>query len=336
MNPLISIIIINWNGKRWLDSCFSSLYKQTFQNFEIIFVDNNSNDYSIYFVQKKYPKVIVIKNNTNLGFAEGNNIGLSKATGKYILLLNNDTHADSDFLEKFVNPFENSNATVMQSKIILSKKSKKLDSCGSFWTNSGFLYHYGNGKDQKLEKYNHSMPIFSTKGASMMIRRDIIDKIGLFDTDFWNYYEETDFCHRCWIAGYTCYYYPDAIIYHKMGGTSLRFDNAYIQFHNFKNKLLSFIKNFEITTLIKFLPIYLLINIVLSIIWLIQLKPKHFITLYKAIWWNIAHLNNTLKKRKRIQALRKKSDKEIFKDTKKNPRLCYYYFLLTNLEKFQD
>jgi GT2 family glycosyltransferase len=248
-----------------------------------------------------------------------------------------------NYLEKFIKAFDEiPNLGSAQSKIILMNDLTKLDTCGSYWTGSSFLYHYGYGKNQTLEKYNKVMPFFSNKGASMMIRRDVVDKIGLFDDDFWCYYEETDFCHRLWLSGYESWYYPKAVCYHAMCGTSLVVDNSYIQFHNFKNKLLSFLKNFGAITLVKILPIYIFLNVGLSLKWLIQGKMKHFFAPYKAIWWNLVHLRSTFNKRKIIQSRRKKTDQEIFRIVKKNPRLRYYYSLLNHslwnrsLQNYED
>ena len=248
--------------------------------------------------------------------------------GEFILLLNNDTWVESNFLKKLIKAFDEiPKLGSVQSKIVLMNNSGKMDLCGSYWTSSSFLYYFGCFKDSSLEIYNKRMPFFSNKGASVMVRREIIEKVGLFDEDFWCYYEETDFCHRVWLSGYECWYYPMAVCHHANGGTSGRFNNEQIQFHNFKNKQLSFLKNFEAKTLVVILPVFFFMNILLSLVWILQGKFKHFLSTYKALIWNIKNIKETLKKRKIVQELRVKSDKEIFKVTKKNPRLSYYYFL---------
>jgi len=339
MSDLISIIIVNYNGHRWLKKLFDSLYRQTYQNFEIIFVDNGSQDESVDFLKKNYAsdKIKIVQNDKNLGFAGANNIGFKHARGEYILLLNNDTFAPENYLEEFIKGFQEiPSAGSIQSKIILMNDMNKIDVCGSYWTDSSFLYHYGWRQNESLEQYNKSMQFFSNKGASMMIKREIIDRVGFFDEDFWSYYEETDLCNRIWLAGGECWYYPKAVVYHALGGTSSLFDNGFIQFHNFKNKLLSFLKNYEIITLITVLPVYFSLNILLSFFWLLQGKWKHCLVLYKAVWWNILHFPKTIKKRRLVQSLRKKSDAEIFQQVKQNPRLSYYYYLLIGQEKYEE
>ena len=334
----ISIIIVNWNGKKWLEKCFTSLSQQTYKNFEIIFVDNNSHDDSVAYIKKHFPKTKIILNKDNRGFAGGNNDGLKTASGEYILLLNNDTWSPKDFLEKFIQAFDEiPNAGCVQSKMVLLADPRKTDLVGSYWTDSSFLYYYGYQKDVDIKKFNTSMPFFTNKGASVMIPRKVIDELGLFDDDFWCYYEETDFCHKVWLAGYECWYYPKAVVHHAGGGTAIQFDNSLIQFHNFKNKLLSILKNFSGSSLVTIIPTYVVLNIGISFIWLGQGKTKHFAALYRSIWWNIQHLSQTLEKRKKVQALRKVSDSEINKKVKVNPRLSYYYYLLKgHLEKYEE
>lgn len=333
MKSEISVIIVNYNGKKYLKDCIGSLLLNKTPKFEIIVVDNGSTDSSLEILKdplihnSKY-KIHLIKNRTNLGFAGGNNIGIKYAKGEYVLLLNNDTVVENFFLTNLLKAFkEIPNLGCAQPKIVLMRDPNVIDSCGSFFTDSSFLYHYGYDKNQELEIYNKPFPVFSVKGVAMLIRKSLVGKIGLFDDDFWSYYEETDFCHRVWLAGYECWYYPKAKIFHAAGGTTLTyFHNSFIQFQNFKNKLMSFIKNFQFSTLIKFVPLYLVINLFLGLFFLITLKPKFFWALFKSLLWNIIHLRRTISKRRKVQLLRKVSDGEIFEKIKRNPRLSYYFY----------
>jgi len=335
--PLVSIIIVNWNGHKWLGKCLRSLEVQTYKNFEVIFVDNASTDDSVAYVRKNFPGVKVIETGSNLGFAGGNNIGYSNSVGDYILLLNNDTFVPEDYLEVFIRVFDViPNVGSAQSKLVLMDKRDTLDVCGSYWTASTFLYHYGYAQDATDSKFNNPLPVFSNKGAAMLIRRDVIEKIGLFDVDFWCYYEETDFCHRVWLAGYECWYYPAVTCYHAMGGSSKLFDNSFIQFHNFKNKLISFLKNFSFSNLIWIVPTYFLINVILSLLWLVQRRWKHVFALWNAIFWNIVHFKETLHKRKLVQALRTQSDKSLLRRVMINPPARYYYYLFVGLNKYKE
>lgn len=327
--PELSIFVVNFNGKKWLEDLIYSVKQQHYTSFEFIFVDNNSSDGSVDYVIENYPESKIVSLSENLGFAGGNNKGFEKANGELILFLNNDTYFGPEFLKKFVSVFDDSKIAIAQSKLVLSDK-KNIDSCGSFWTDTTFMYYYGNGKDASIKNYNNPFRVFSVKGASFMVRRSVIEKIGLFDDDFWNYYEETDFCHRAWLAGYESWYCPDAVCYHVMGGTALTFPNEQIQFHNFKNKLHSFLKNMEVRYLAFYIPIFIALNLVISLVWLLQGKFKHSLALFRALYWNFQNLAKAVKKRKKIQNLRKVGDKEIFAKVKRNPNFGYFVHLLND------
>ena len=336
--PLISIITLNYNGKMWLKGYFDSLKNQIYKNFEIVFVDNGSKDGSVEFVKKYYPKAVLIENKVNLAIAEGNNIGVKKAKGDYILLLNNDIKVGKTYLKELLEGFEElPQASILQSKIVLMDKPEILDSCGSFWTDTGFIYHYGYQKAANRKQYNIAYPVFSGKSASMIVKREVIDRIGMYDNAYWGYYEETDHCHRAWIAGFETWYWPKAEVRHKFGGTTLTFDSDFLQFHNFKNKISSFLVNFSTGYLVYLVLVFLTLNVLTSIGWLFQGKVKNTASLYKAIWWNISNFGHILNKRKQVQSTRILSDWEIFRKCRWNPRISYYYHLFTTeLGNYKD
>jgi len=337
-NSLVSVIVVNHNGQNFLSDLFLSVLSQTHKYLEIIMVDNNSSDKSVELVQKKFPIIKIIKNTENSGYAGGNNLGFRESRGEYILILNNDTILKDNLIEKLLEAFYKiPGLGVVQPMMRLMNEKDSLDACGSFWTNTGFNYHFGIFKNMELPIYNKSFPVYSLKGACMLMPRELIEKTGLFDDDFWCYFEETDFCNRVWLAGYECWYYPETYLYHYMGGTSLKKEKSFIQFHSFKNRLCSYLKNLSKFELFKILPIYFFINIIYSLAYLMKLDKNGFLAVYKSLWWNIKNLKNTLVKRKEIQTIiRKKSDREIFRITKKNPRISYYLYLFKGLQNYID
>ena len=170
--PTVSVIIVNWNGERWLPNCLNALRGQTFHDFETIVVDNASADSSVALIGGSYPEVILVRNDHNDGFAKGNNIGYLHARGRYILLLNNDTEADPALLENLLTALaELPNAGSVQAKLVLIDQPDRLDACGAFFTATTVSYHFGFGKDATLPLYNQPLPMFSNKGACMMMRR---------------------------------------------------------------------------------------------------------------------------------------------------------------------
>lgn len=315
--PLVSIIIVNWNGGEVLRNCFRSLEKIKYPNWELVLVDNSSSDGSEKLITE-YPKIeknsSLIVNSKNLGFALANNQGYEKAKGKYLLLLNNDTKVTVDFLDVLVSKLENDPTLgIVQPKILLMDKTDYLDNAGSYLTKIGFLDHWGFlNKDG--EEFNKERIIFSAKGACMLIRKNIVDRISLFDPDFISYFEESDFCWRVWLLGYKVMFVPQTKIYHKVGFTIRRLDVLYLNYHYYKNRICSLIKNLEFSNLLMILPTHIIISLGIFFLFLIRFHPRNSFVIIKAIFWNLLNLPQTLHKRYLIQSKRQKTDQEIFQD----------------------
>jgi len=306
-NETVSVIIVNFNGMRWLQGCLDSVIAQDYPHFEVIFVDNASTDGSCEYVRQHYPEIKITRNNSNFGFAKGNNIGIQHASGSYYLLVNNDVIMPFDFVSKLVEGMRRlKTASIIQPKIFHGD-SLRLDGCGSLWTRYTFLYHLGLYKKES-SAFSEPFPVFSVKGAAMLIRKQVVDKIGLFDDTFWCYYEETDFCHRAWISGFESWYYPKASLKHYGGKTSISFANNLVQYHNVKNKLRSFLKNFSFPRSLWFVFLHCTLNLLLSLNFFHRNRSIHISSLVKAIIWNIKNIRSTLKLRASVQSYRKISD----------------------------
>lgn len=312
--PLVSVIIVNWNGGKIFNACLKSLSKISYSQWELIVVDNGSNDGSESLIEKYNPPqgCHLIKNRQNVGFALANNQGSKIAKGKYLLLLNNDTKVRVDFLSKLVGRIEmDQYLAVVQPKICLMDNPGFLDNAGSFFTKIGFLYHWGFMKKDGNE-FKKEREIFSAKGACMLVRKSVIDKVGLFDNDFKSYFEESDFCWRVWLLGYKVLFYPQAKIYHKLGFTIRRLDVLNLNYHYYKNRICSLIKNLGQENLLPVLSVHIFLSLGIMAVFLLQFYPRSAFLVIKALWWNIVYLPETLSKRKKIQNLRKATDKEIF------------------------
>lgn len=327
---LISIIIINWNGIRWLPDCFGSLAKQEWKNYEIIFVDNASKDESVDWVKKNYPKTKILINKTNLGFSDANNVGYKVAKGKYILFLNNDTRVTKTFLTELVKVLESDPLIGgAQSKILLMDHPDTHDSVGAFLTPTGFLYHYGFGaKDEP--KYDKQIDLYTAKGACMIFKKSVLEKVkvegNIFDPSYFAYFEETDMCHRVWLAGYRIVYAYTSVIYHKMGATSSSMKNAFVQYHSFKNRINSYIKNLGTKELWKILPVHIFLCFGFVFYSFLHGKFQLSWAVLRAMEWNIKNRKNTQKMREYIQRhIRTKSDESILKAIMKHPKLQYYF-----------
>lgn len=317
--PLVSIIILNWNGGEVMRQCLESLSRIEYPRWELIVVDNGSTDGSVERIQNlkiksqnDNVKIKIIWNKSNLGFAVANNQGFRRSRGKYILLLNNDTKVKPDFLIKLVDRIEkDSSIGVIQPKIFLMDKPGYLDNAGSFLTRIGFLHHWGFMRRDGLE-FKKEREIFSAKGACMLIRREVIEKVGLFDPDFFAYFEESDFCWKVWLCGKKVLFYPDALIDHKLGFTIRRLGARELNYHYYKNRICSLIKNLETRNLWVILPIHIFISLGIAFAFLVKLLPANSLMIIRAIFWNILNLPQTLRKRRFIQKRRVVSDKELF------------------------
>lgn len=326
---LVSIIIVNWNGIEHLKKCLPSLTGQSYKKIEIILVDNGSRDGSVDFVKKYFPKIKIIKNKKNLGFAEGNNIGYKYCNGEFILFLNNDTKVTPDFLIKLLKPLKN-NPTIggVQSKILFMDDPKRLDAVGSFLTNTGFLYHLGVYKIDS-PKFNKEIDIFSAKGACMCFKRQVLEEVAIngdiLDSRFFAYFEETDLCHRVWLLGYRIVYVPSSVIYHKYGATSQRLRKPFIEYHSYKNRIAAYIKNLGFINLLKILFLHLVSVQALSLVFMLRGKLTIFLSIQRAILWNILNIKETLEYRKIVQnKIRTVKDDIIFPQIVKNPGVTYY------------
>lgn len=336
-NPAVSVIIVNWNGERWLRNCLNALRDQTFSDFEIIVVDNGSSDGSVMLITDGYPEVMLVRQDHNDGFAKGNNIGYLHARGQYILLLNTDTEASPALLENMTSAFDElPNAGSVQAKLVLIDKTDRLDACGAFFTATTVSYHFGFGKKADLPLYNKPTPMFSNKGACMMLRREVIEAIGLFNDDFWCYYEETDLCHRIWLSGWECWYWPNAVCKHGLGGTSSKVLNHIIHFHNFKNKLTSHLLNFSTLSLIWVLPTHILVGLSYSLFFVLSGKWRNAVAFLRGTRWVLQRIGSIIKKRSTIQRFRKRSDGDIFRVCLRNPKLSYYFYFFTDLADYAD
>lgn len=333
MNSFVSVIIVNWNGKENLKECLNSLFRITYSPFEVIVVDNASSDGSVGMLKKEFPRVMIVEAEKNLGFAQGNNLGYEKSTGEYILLLNNDCIVTNNFLDELASFLKaNKNVGIVQPTIFFHRPKtifhNKINSIGSFFLSNGFLYHQDYGKNFNKQKYDKPFEIFSAYGACFFVKREVIEKVGLFDSDFFAYFEETDLCHRAWLAGYKVMTYPSVHVFHKGAQTSARLPSAFVQFHSFKNKFYTYLKNLSYYYLLKmFLP-HLLICELGSVIFLLSGKFGHAWATQRAIFWNIARFKKIISERENVQKnVRQVNDSSFIPKLTRSVNLKYYYFI---------
>jgi GT2 family glycosyltransferase len=324
-SPLVSILLVNFNGAKWLPACLDSLAAIDYPNREVIVVDNASSDNSLK-VLAGYPWLKVVKSPNNSGFAGGNNLGLKHCSGRYVLLLNNDTVVARDFLGTLVQYLDNHpEVGIVQGKMVLPHFENRLDVCGSYLTAFGLPYHYGYYKPDG-PKYHRPYAIFSAKGACMMFRRELIQRVGgfLFDEGFFCYYEETDFCHRAWIAGYETHFVPSTPIQHFMGGTAGGPQSDFVLRHYLRNMTFSLLSNLSLASRVRILPLFFAIMGASMLAAAVKLRRAQALAHWGALTHSLANYRKILARRRLIKRIRRSSDGEIFAKVLRTPRLEYF------------
>lgn len=293
-NPLVSIIIVNWNARQYLKGCIESLENQTYKDFEIILVDNDSSDDSVKFVEEIFPRVQIIKNKSNMGFAEGNNIGIRNSKGFLIALFNPDAVADKNWLLNLVSVLQSSdNIAAVSGKIFYLGDQFGKDAVFCTWAkiDSRTAMPYNFYDDEPYSKVDY------LSGAAMIMKKSAIDKVGLLDTDYFMYFEETDWCARIIRAGYDLIYTPNAIAWHVV--SALVSDSHKKIYYMERSRIRFAIKNFDFL----YLPIFSFYFILESaFVFLRDIKNKNFSRSkirIRAILWNLSHVGNTLQSRKK-------------------------------------
>lgn len=215
----VTIVIPNYNGKKYLNNCLDALATQSFQDFETILVDNASTDGSVSYVKACYPNVCIVRSSKNRGFAGAANAGVRRASSPYVVLLNNDTVADSNFLLHLVCAIEQSdNIFSVSSRMLNLYAPDLIDSAGDLYTLPGYAVCRGMGLTARC--YQRADRIFSACGGAAIYRRTLFFKLGGFDERFFAYLEDVDLGYRAKLSGYENRYCPGAIVYHARGGTA--------------------------------------------------------------------------------------------------------------------
>ena len=241
MNPLLSIIIPNWTGARFLPTCLDSLAQQTYAPLEIIVVDNASSDESCDLIKSNYPDVILIELPENLGFTGACNTGIEAAAGEYIALLNNDTEVDPGWAAAIMDAFtRHPQVGSVASKMLLFDQRDRFHTAGDFFTLAGRAGNRGVWQPD-TGQYDEEAYVFSACGGSAVYRRIMLEEIGLLDNDFFFSGEDVDLGWRAQLAGWPCLYTPAAIVYHHLSATG---GGTTASYYDGRNLIYILVKNY--------------------------------------------------------------------------------------------
>ncbi len=306
-DTLVSIIIVNYNGRHHLEECLKSLMQVTYKKFEVILVDNNSTDGSIEFVKNNHPSIKIKKLDKNYGFAEPNNIGAKIAKGDFLLFLNNDTTVNPNFIQEMVNVF-NQDSKIAISQSLLLKTNGEVESSGDFIDTLGRAY-------MSKEKVTKVKEILSARGACMLVRKNIFWELEGFDKNFFASFEDIDLSWRAWIWGYKIVIVPNSIVYHA-GGQTVQLLTPEIKFHGVKNNLVLSLTNFEapLSKIIKLFYASLMkksFGISVGTDYELARPLPSFGTVFRGLMWVLKNFKYVSVKRKKVNSRRARTTEEL-------------------------
>ncbi len=297
--PLVSIIIVNYNGKQYLGECLESLEDTNYKNHEVILVDNGSKDGSVEFVKHNFQYVKIVTLPANYGFCKPNNIGAKIAGGKYLVFLNNDTKATATWLEELVAVLEGDNELAIAQSLLL-RPNGEIDSSGDFVTSYGLAYSSKKGNFTEVRN------ILSARGACMIVRRDLFFKLGGFDEDYFLSFEDVEIGWKAWIMGYKVVMVPRSIVYH-LGGGTLEEVRPIINYHGAKNMVSLIMTNFETHIAVKNILLLFLVFIAHIFTGKSAKKGISRKSLLRAGLWVLRNLRHIWSKHKEVNSKRVRS-----------------------------
>jgi GT2 family glycosyltransferase len=316
--PIVSIVILNYNGKQFLDRCLTSVFNQSFSNFEVVFVDNASIDGSVAYVKTRFghdARLKIVENKGNSGPIEGNNIGIRLANRRtpYIVLLNNDTELTENWLSCMINAMERDpKIGAACSKQLLMDDRNRLQGVGSFIDPCGFNYVLGEYEIDNGQYNGDTLEIFAAGTTALFVRTSLLRQIGLLDSNYDHGFDDIDLCWRVWLSGYKVVCVSRCIMYHKVAGTTRRVNLAYVLFHREKNRIMTAIKNYSVAYQFRVLPLILTFDL-LQLLWFAFTNNfSMFRAIGQALMWDIKHFKYMWAQHLKIKYyIRKVSDKEI-------------------------
>lgn len=306
--PILSIVIVNYNGVRWVQKCIESIRLQSCTSIEVIIVDNNSVDNSVDLVTHLFPEAMIIKLEKNLGFGLANNVGVQHAKGENLLFLNTDTYFGGDFLH-----------TMLE-----YKKRTKLNIVGPRVLDFEGEDHY-QGRFLSIDVYGYlgwCTKQFFIEGSALMVSKDDFISLGGFDEKYFMYSEDIDLCWRALLYGMQIGQCRDATLYHYGGGSSeksvvsdgRRHVVPYFRRYEVeKNNLRNLLKNYRLAALLWVVPAFLFGSILELLAYIITGNLKAATMIAKAVYWNIANIRDTTSHRAIVQGRRLVGDRVVMR-----------------------
>lgn len=300
---LVSVVIPNWNGKKFLAGCLDSLLQQNYELNEVIIVDNGSHDGSVELLQQAYPQVHLIRYEVNTGFSVAVNAGMKAARGEYIALLNNDTIVEADWLGEMVSVMRGHPEIGSTGCKMLAYDDKRLlDGAGDGYRRGGLPGRIGH-RERDNGQFDQPRYILGACGGAALYRRSMLIDIGLLDEDYFAYLEDVDLGLRAQNAGYKCLYVPSAVIYHLGCGTTGSGYHPLVVRLSAQNNFNTLIKNVPNELFFSFLPHILYWQLYYFAV--VIVRGGQVIPWLDGTWRAIKMLPQMMKKRDEIRSQRK-------------------------------
>ncbi|MEO6731548.1 MAG: glycosyltransferase family 2 protein [Ferruginibacter sp.] len=286
--PLVSIVILNWNGKAFLQKFLPFVINSTYTNKRVIVADNASTDDSINYLKQYFPQVEILVNKYNEGFARGYNTALGQVKSDYYVLLNNDVEVMPGWIEPVIELMENDvSIAACQPKILNYNQRDFFEyagACGGWLDKLGYPFARGRVFDT-LEKdngqYDDASACFWASGAAMFVKAAAYHRLGGLDEYFFAHQEEIDFCWRLQLAGYKIYVQPASVVYHVGGGTLAK-ESHLKTFLNFRNNLVMLVKNLPVGTAIFTIATRIILDLIAACKELLGGNSGFFLAIMKA------------------------------------------------------
>jgi hypothetical protein len=294
--PLVSIIILNYNAGKLLTECVESVFNSNYNNLEVIVVDNVSKDNSQKECKEKFQKIKLIENEENLGYCEGNNVGIRESVGEFLVILNPDVIVTSNWLNELLIGFQKYGEGLYQPKILATTDHDVIISAGNMIQLFGF--GFSRGKGQKDEgQYEKDEVVGYASGTCLFSSSNVFKKIGNFDPFLFAYHDDLDLCWRGMIKGIKSFYLHKSIVYHPLEGYSFKW-NSFKYFLMERNRIYCLRKNFDKKTIFKMIPSLILVDFAIT---LFYLKNGFFMAKVKANFDIVKNFNIISKNQKEIQ-----------------------------------
>ncbi len=299
MNPFVSIIILNYNGADFLENCLRSISLQDYDNYEVIIVDNASTDCSLAKAQKKFQDIRIICNETNLGYAEGNNVGVRHAKGEFVVLLNNDTIVNTGWLAGLVEAVQPSDVAVASSLVITEGIPPR------YYEKNGSINFLGHNI---MRCFENPSDIFFASGTSLIYKKNIL---GIpFDPDNFLYSEDVYLSLKARFMGFKVKHTNRSRLNHIGSATSAKQSNSLMTYYQERNRILNILLFFSGKTILKIFP-FLLLNIIMKVLASVFSRKWALTGIIKAYIWFPLNLHTIIKKRKSLYCVQRVSEKEV-------------------------